>query len=161
MWQTLWTLIPVTPSPWLMAGDFNEVLYAYEKVGGRPKSQRCMDAFRGVLEECGMDDLGYKGDMFTWRNNQFTGEDFIKERLDRAMCNGEWRQMFPEARVINGDPRHSDHRPVIIHTCVDEEEQPLGRVQRSFRFEVAWLEEERCREIVKEVWKDSVGEKGG
>lgn len=31
---------------------------------------------------------------------------------------------------------------------------------RSFRFEAAWLEEDRCKEIVKEAWKDSLGDDG-
>jgi hypothetical protein len=85
------------------AGDFNEVLFAHEKEGGRQRSQRSMDVFREALEECGVEDLGYEGDMFTWRNNQFTGGSFIRERLDRAVANTEWRALFPEAQVVNGE----------------------------------------------------------
>jgi hypothetical protein len=39
---------------------------------------------------------------------------YIRERLDRAVANSTWRNNFPLVKVINGDPRHSDHRPVII-----------------------------------------------
>ena len=53
---------------WLCAGDFNEILYSYEKEGGAPRSQGCMDRFRGVLEVCELQDLGFTGDVFTWRN---------------------------------------------------------------------------------------------
>lgn len=37
-WETLHSLISVLRVPWLMAGDFNEVLFASEKEGGRPKA---------------------------------------------------------------------------------------------------------------------------
>lgn len=117
MWETLRSLVSTPIKPWLMAGDFNEVLFSHEKQGGMQGSQQCMEKFRETLEVCGLEDLGYEGDMFTWRNNNFTEEGFIRERLDRAVANKAWRELFPLARVLNGDQRHSDHRPIIIETC--------------------------------------------
>ena len=61
-------LIKILVKPWMLAGDFNEILFAHEK-GGRQRNQWCMDKFRQVLEECGVEDVGYEGDKFTWRNN--------------------------------------------------------------------------------------------
>lgn len=49
-------------------------------------------------------------------------DDHIKERLDRAVANFEWLRDFPLVHVKNGDPYHSDHRPVVITT----EEQRRG-----------------------------------
>ena len=85
-----------------------------------------MDAFREVLEACGLQDLGFEGDCFTWRNNQYTEAGFIRERLDRAVSNPEWRGMFLGARVVNGDPKHPDHRPVIIYTHSEDANLPNG-----------------------------------
>lgn len=113
-----------------------------------------MEAFREVLEDCRLKDLGFEGDCFTWRNNQFTEEGFVRERLDRAVSNAEWRGMFLGARVVNGDSRHSDHRPVIIHTH-SEADIPQRLSGRSFRFEAAWVEDERCKEIIKEAWNSN------
>jgi hypothetical protein len=131
--------------PWLCAGDFNEILFSQD--GERPRSQSCMDRFRETLEYCRLHDLGFDGDIFTWRNHNHIAADYIRERLDRAVANEEWRRRFPCARVINGDPRHSDHRLVIIMTDrpVDRERREGGR---SFHFEAAWLQEE-------EVWAGS------
>jgi hypothetical protein len=58
--------------------------------------------------------------------------------------------------VINGDPRHSDHRPVII--CLEgRRREGGGRGARGgFRFEASWLEEEKCQEVVEEAWKMAV-----
>lgn len=79
------------PLPWLCAGDFNEILFHHEKEGGVTRSQACLDRFKEALELCGLEDLGFVGDVFTWRNKQYRGggEDYIRERLDRAVVNGE------------------------------------------------------------------------
>jgi len=80
------------------------------------KSQICMEKFRRALDDCGLQDLGFVGDIFTWRNHHHNVAGYIRERLDRAVACGEWRRANPLVRVINGDPRHSDHRPVIVDT---------------------------------------------
>jgi hypothetical protein len=66
------------------------------------------------LEDCDLHDLGYTGDPFTWRNHHHLAASYIKERLDHAVANITWRRRFPLVKVKNGDPRHSNHRPVIV-----------------------------------------------
>jgi hypothetical protein len=44
-----------------------------------------MEKFRHALEDCGLDDLGFVGDTFTWRNHHHQAEGYIKQRLDRAV----------------------------------------------------------------------------
>jgi hypothetical protein len=73
-----------------------------------------MDKFREALEHCELHDLGFEGDAFTWRNNSHDGSKFIKERLDHAVATEAWCAIFPGARVINDDHRHSDHRSIIL-----------------------------------------------
>jgi hypothetical protein len=138
--------------PWLCAGDFNEILFQHEKEGGCPRAQVCMDRFKNAMEDCELEDLGFTGDVFTWRNQQFRADDYIRERLDRALANEEWRQLFPLVHVHNGDPYHSDHRPVIIKT--EKRESRKNRENPAcFRFEASWLEEEQCRSVVEAGWQ--------
>lgn len=85
------------------------------------RSQACIDCFREALEDCELSDLGFEGDPFTWRNNGHTAASYIRERIDRAIANEEWTAHFPQYQVINGEPRHSDHRPVIVHTFPPEQ----------------------------------------
>jgi hypothetical protein len=89
-----------------------------------------MDKFREALEGCQLQDLGFKGDPFSWRNNCNVASNYIKERLDRAVATKEWCAHFPAFRVINGDPRHSDHRLVIWNWRMIEvtEEEGQGPV---------------------------------
>jgi len=97
--------------------------------------------FTGALEVCELDDLGFSGDIFTWRNKQTTGNTHIRERLDRAVANARWRMKFPLMHVKNGDPYHSDHRPVVLST---EMIQRGGGGGCGFKFEASWIKEEGC-----------------
>jgi hypothetical protein len=57
--------------------------------------------------------------------------------------------------VINADPRHSDHRPVIVE-C-GEREEAWRRVPREecLKFEAKWLEED-CQGRVEQAWVESL-----
>lgn len=160
-WKLLRILNQQTSLPWLCMGDFNEILFSHEKKGGAPRSQAQMDKFRWAIEECGLRDLGFSGDKFTWRNNSWDSRKFVKERLDRALGSRSWCKRFPAYKIVNGDQRHSDHRPLLVM---------LGGKNRSvrpcdgvnyFRFEAKWLQEEGCEHIVNEAWNKSDVETGG
>jgi hypothetical protein len=60
--------------------------------------------------------------------------------------------MFPLYKIINGDPRHSDHRPIIAELNEQAMWESGERVTSMFRFEARWLHEEQCEEIVMEAW---------
>ena len=159
-WKLLRTLQGQADLPWLCVGDFNEVLFSHEKEGGLARAPAAMDAFRRALEDARLDDLGFVGDPFTWRNNWHIAHGYTRERLDRAVANVNWRCMFPLYRVINGDPRRSDHRPVIVELnaqAIPRGEQGAAPV---FRFEASWLQEEGCAGIVEEVWNSAFEDEG-
>jgi hypothetical protein len=80
------------------------------------------------------------------------GSTHIQERLDRDVDNTEWRMKFPLVHVKNGDPFHSDHRPVVVQT--ERFQEPTsGGGPKAFRFEASWLQEADCRKIIKEAWR--------
>jgi hypothetical protein len=63
-----------------------------------------MDQFRNALDECGLTDLGYSDDTFTWCNHSHCEGGYIRERLDRAVANLEWHSLFPTFEVLNEEP---------------------------------------------------------
>lgn len=77
-----------------------------ERRRGLPRGQAYLDQFQPTLEDCDLMDLGFVIDPFTWCNNSHTSENYVHERLDRAMENGGWHTKFPLFKVINGDPHH-------------------------------------------------------
>ena len=60
--------------------------------------------------DCGLEDVGYVGDLFTWQRGK------IRERLDRGVANAHWNLLCPNARLVNGEMVKSDHRPLILDT---------------------------------------------
>lgn len=63
-------LKPFDEIPWLVLGDFNEILDLSEKVGGRNRIERQMESFREALSDYASGDLGFRGGPFTWCHNR-------------------------------------------------------------------------------------------
>jgi hypothetical protein len=124
--------------------------------GGAPRPQECMERFKEALEICELDDLGFVGDAFTWRNNSHDANMYIRERLDRAVATQKWRDRFPMFKVINGDPRHSDHRPIIVDTHGSEKARRGPAWGMMPKFEAKWIEEEDYMSIVQNTWETEV-----
>lgn len=62
--------------------------------------------------------------------------------------------MFPLMHVKNGDPYHSDHRPVVVQTELIQRSQGGGG---SFKFEASWVKEEGCHQVIEEAWEQRSG----
>lgn len=45
-----------------------------------------MQNFRVVLSFCDLKDLGFEGDVFTWCNNNFQVEGYIREKARYCCC---------------------------------------------------------------------------
>ena len=84
--------------PWVCVRDDNEILVLEEKQGRLTKAQNLMQEFRSVLLHCGLIDLGFMGNQFTW-NNGHESDAYVQQRLDRACASVEWREIFPQAQL--------------------------------------------------------------
>ena len=112
MWEMIRGLSRKFSLPWLCAGDFNKILKSHEKMGGVPRRESEMRAFRNMVDECELLDLGYTGLKFTWRGTRPCGVVF--ERLDRAFANSAWLELNPTTRVQHFRAHSSDHNPILI-----------------------------------------------
>ncbi|KAK5824497.1 hypothetical protein PVK06_019272 [Gossypium arboreum] len=145
-WNLLRRLKSNSSLPWCVCGDFNEIMYAHEKRGGRTKDERQMEEFRNALEDCGLADTSFKGKKFTWEMGNFADTN-IRERLDRGVVNQERLNLFPEYEVQHLTHYFSDHCPVLIQT-MSNVKSTGGNI---FRFESWWVTEPSCEEIIKEA----------
>ncbi|GMI76000.1 hypothetical protein HRI_001269300 [Hibiscus trionum] len=152
-WNLLRQLNDTNDLPWLVLGDFNELLFATEKFGGRQRNQRQMDNFAAALNECSLDDIGYSGPWFTWEKGQFE-ETNIRERLDRGVGNPTWWDLFPHFNLSHMPHSFSDHCPLLLNT---DSRQKSSNLISHFRFEAAWLLEDSCEEEVKHLWESTAG----
>ena len=57
-WNLLRTLKRKFQSPWLCAGDFNELVRGQKKLGGNTQSHNQMQLFHGAIDAYGFVDLG-------------------------------------------------------------------------------------------------------
>jgi exonuclease III len=129
-WALLEHLRQFQPQPWMCIGDFNKILTQEEKIGALLQKEGQMDQFRNALGNCQLTDLGFIGSKYTWTNCR-SDENFVKERLDRAVANSEWRGIYWEASVHVLVARESDHKPLLLQFSHDKE----GRMEfyRSFK----------------------------
>jgi hypothetical protein len=86
-----------------------------------------MKAFHDALNDCELEDMGYVGDLFTWRRGK------LRERLDRGVVNDQWNACFPFASLINSETTRSDHRPLLVDT--EYLSNTHGSTDRPRRFE--------------------------
>jgi hypothetical protein len=133
--------------PWVVIGDFNEILFSNEKEGGDPRPDHIMQAFRDALSNCNLHDLGFLGDPFTWHRG------WIHERLDRVVADHEWLLMHPDATLTHFDCMKSDHRLILLET--DWLNVPPS-ASGPKRFEAKWLKEEDFRDVVANAWTQEV-----
>ncbi|XP_016725413.1 uncharacterized protein [Gossypium hirsutum] len=151
-WNLLRHLNSSHSMPWCVCGDFNEIMYAHEKNGGAVRTERQMEKFRKVLEECELLDMGYRGQKFTWKRGNFA-ETNIRERLDRGVAKREWLNLFPNFLLQHLPHSFSDHCPITIQTMPNV---PRYRVI-PFKFKSWWITEPSCEEVIQKLWQEKIG----
>jgi hypothetical protein len=152
-WDKLRELKNSSTLPWVVMGDFNEILYSNEKEGDNPRPQSYMQVFRDALVDCDLDDMGFSGDVFTWKRGR------IRERLDRAVASGSWLATHPNAKLIHLEYIRSDHRPILLDTKYQEAVVSHGSGPKKFK--AKWLMETDFREEVQRAWDAASGAEGG
>ncbi|XP_073025066.1 uncharacterized protein [Primulina eburnea] len=158
-WELLHRLRGLTElrmMPWLVGGDFNEICFDSEKLGGNRRAPTQMQAFRDILDIYDLQDLHCHGEFFTWVNRRVSN-NLIFERLDRYVGDLNWRLLFPSANVHSLEFFHSDHRTICLKLHGEQVPNQFirGNNGLSFRFEKGWLLNEDCRLVVENGWKAS------
>lgn len=147
-WDIIRNLAGRSALPWCIIGDFNDMLFADEKKGGRVHPRSLLVGFGDTIVSCGLTDLGYKGEKFTCEKSR-GNNGWVQERLDRGLANNSWRNMFPMAEVQVLELATSDHLPFFLNL----KKQVFEVKERRFRFENSWVKEKDCRKIVKQSWQ--------
>ncbi|MBA0754246.1 hypothetical protein Gogos_020267 [Gossypium gossypioides] len=130
----------------MVCGDFNEILYGFEKRGDLSRENGRMEAFRKVLEDCNLRDMGFSGSWFTWKRGNLP-EINIQERPDTGVATKEWLSLFSKFQIRHMSHSFSDHCPLFIIT----KQEDKGRINRSFKFEAWWVLEESFISKVRNI----------
>ncbi|XP_019181382.1 PREDICTED: uncharacterized protein LOC109176404 [Ipomoea nil] len=149
-WELLKSLVGKSPLPWVVIGDFNDLLFQHEKRGTNPHPDNFLRGFSEAVDDCGLRQLPMRGYQFTWE--KYSGTDqWLEERLDKVLATMEWCDVHGGAGVENIITSNSDHSALFLD--MNARKRGGGRIPRRFRFEMAWLLDEGCREVVEIAWQ--------
>lgn len=98
---------------WVLVGEYNSVVNRDEtNCTDSFLSSRFADFQEWIFRE-GLMDLGYTGPRFTWMRG-CGSPTFKAARLDRALCNIDWRIRFLDAEVLHLPIVNSDHALLLV-----------------------------------------------
>lgn len=125
-------------------GDFNCFLK------GDERSYGCgvLEGFANWMMQKGLINLGFSGHKFTWSYGRSMDYKRVA-RLDRGLCDTEWRQRFPMASVKHLTHSYSDHCPLLLQLNPGLGER-LG--PRPFRFLAMLLSHKEFSRWFSEQW---------
>ncbi|CAM8971158.1 unnamed protein product [Rhodiola kirilowii] len=146
-WDLLRRLRGLMNLPWVVLGDFNEVLSNEEIKGLKLRHNWQMNNFREALGDCGLSDLGFRGFPFTFSNRR-VGEKEFRARLDRVTADVDWRRKFDRAVVSHVHLHASDHQLLVL----DTQGWLFKKKGKLFRFEAMWLDHPAMEGLMNDFW---------
>ncbi|EOY26351.1 Uncharacterized protein TCM_027856 [Theobroma cacao] len=128
--------------PWMVGGDFNFIVSSAERLLSAPPHDGSMEDFATTLLNCGLLDVGFEGNNYTWTNNH------MFRRLDRVVYNQEWAECFSYSRVQHLNSDGSDHCLFLISYP-----NTTHRGPSTFRFLHLWTKHHDFLPFVEWSWK--------
>jgi hypothetical protein len=110
-----------------------------------------MSAFRDALIVCELKDLGFQSVPFTYDNRR-SGRANVKFRLDRALADDRWRDLFSDATIVHLVTPCLDHCPLLVRMMRDDF-QPAHKCKR---YEIMWEREREhaLPEVISSAWQE-------
>jgi hypothetical protein len=107
-----------------------------------------MANFHDALNDCDLVDLGFVGLPFTYDNGR-GGDANVKVRLDRAVADIAWRDLFGDATLRHLVSSRSDHCRLLLEARKEDWERHKMRI---FHYELMWERLESLALEIKEAW---------
>ncbi|XP_019151924.1 PREDICTED: uncharacterized protein LOC109148644 [Ipomoea nil] len=145
-WDYLRSLKGASELPWVVLGDFNDLLAQSEKRGRLPHPNGLIEGFNEALEDCGLMSLPMIGYPFTWERGKGT-EDWVEERLDRVVACMDWLGRYDKASLYNIRTDLSDHSALFLD--IYGSVRVIGHVVFALRMRGCWMRD------VGEWWRRS------
>lgn len=132
-------------------GDFNVITTTDEKQSGIPCNMKKILEFVRVIIGCGLTNIGFTGQKFTWCNNR--GPLFrILKRLDRAMVNDKWLEIMLLTTITHLSIMGSDHYPLLMEISTRS-----NNITKYFKFLNFWVDQpefsRNCKELLGKAYR--------
>jgi hypothetical protein len=151
-WDALRYLQAQDNLSWICADDFNEITVQEEHVGLSQRSDGQMQVFSDCPTDYRLTDLGFTGYPF-WDNRR-DGPANVQARLDRAVGNDAFLDMFAFTTVDHIPTEESDHMALLIRVK-SEITASAQTKQRGFMFEEMWTRHETYDDTVSMAWQNT------
>lgn len=128
--------------PWVLIEDFNTILEEEDRIMGSPMQDSEVKDFANFLKDNGLTEMKIVGRKYTWSNGH------VFSKIDRAVVNAEWLQLFLHIEAVTMDPGVSDHTPI---TFIIDDNQPVRK--KTFKFFNALADHPSFSSAVMQAWK--------
>nr|CAD1820598.1 unnamed protein product [Ananas comosus var. bracteatus] len=131
---------------WVVMGDFNILLFAFDKNGPFSTTNDTF-LFRELVRDLSLYDVPLLHKSYTWTNGR---RNPTLERLDRVFILQDWTVSFPR-NCLRALPRpRFDHAPLVLtaHTFLPKADL--------FRFESFWLRYPNIADVIAQAWNSTV-----
>lgn len=109
------SLYSLNSASWLVGGDFNEILKAFDKFGGNNINIHRATTLWNCINYFKLIDLGFRGSKYTCSNMRYINRlNLILERIDRCFANDNWIHLFPKSSVFHLPRTHSDRSSLLL-----------------------------------------------
>ena len=143
-WEELGSIKGLWEGPWCVGGDFNEVLFPYERIrGGRLSNS--MRRFSDIMNDLDLRDLPLEGGPYTWRGG-LNGSSM--SRIDRFLVTADWENQCNKVTQSCLPRPVSDHFPIMLDSV------GVRTGPAPFRFELMWLKYEGFKDLLKGWWQN-------
>ncbi|KAL4310509.1 hypothetical protein GQ457_01G020120 [Hibiscus cannabinus] len=159
-WALIDRLRDASPLPWLLGGDFNEILTFSEKQGGNRKSHHQLTDFFECLLRNDLADCKPSRGWFTWMKSGSRTMP-IREWLDRFIADNAWFLTFPKFRAWSDYSPNSDHHFILLDTVAPPHAPEARGKDSIFHFDDCWAREPDCISMVHSLWAHSTGSFSG
>ncbi|XP_062112848.1 uncharacterized protein LOC133824003 [Humulus lupulus] len=149
LWMDLEEISMQIQGPWIVMGDFNDILFSNERVGKGSTKSPTQD-FRDCVEKCNLEDLKYSGIFYTWNNKQ-KPEDRVFSKLDRALVNPQWTDCFQYSEANFLPEGCFDHNPILVSLYQD-----VISGRKPFRYFRMWKDADDFDERIAKSWQEGV-----
>ncbi|KAJ9541740.1 hypothetical protein OSB04_028246 [Centaurea solstitialis] len=136
--------------PWVIAGDFNCLLFPHDALGGVSRRNSDMDDFALCLEDIEVFDLRFTGIHHTWCQKP-QSEGGLKRKLDRILANTDFTSTFEDASSRFLPRGLSDHSPGLLAFTSGV------RIRKcAFKFDNFLVNDPNFKSIVRQHWNVNV-----
>ncbi|KAL9691628.1 hypothetical protein QQ045_012053 [Rhodiola kirilowii] len=113
-----------------------------------------MREFNSVLEDCGLIDLGFSVNPFTYTNKRMFPYE-TKARLDRAFGNVQMRNLMPNIMVEHSFGLGLDHCPLIINFWKKRKKRKRKK-KKLFAYESMWQRHPMFASKMEQYWQEAM-----